>query len=156
MKNTSTQQKLSIFKCSACKRQKDGGRSEAFIDKEDQKKLLHKCEPPLSMPALGGDRSCLPSVQVSLLWTPSSSTSPRAPRHFEIERKIINPPLYFFYFQFEHLSLEPHTVHPPPTSRHTFYSALLQTLPHIRKQKPIQMYPEPGVHKLIKICSEEG
>lgn len=120
------------------------------------KKLLHKCEPPLpSMPALGGDRGCLPSVQVSLLWTPSSSTSPRAPRHFEIERKIINPPLYFFVSSLS-IKVWSLTQHTPPTSRHTFYSALLQTLPHIRKQKPIQMYPKPGVHKLIRICSEEG
>jgi len=37
-------------------------------------------------------RECsrLPCVQVALLWTPSSSPSPQAPRHFEIERKIIN------------------------------------------------------------------
>lgn len=95
MKNTSTQQKLSTFKCNACKRHKEDGRSEAFIDKEDKKNYFTSASPPLGMPALGGDRSCLPSVQVSLLWTPSSSTSPQAPRHFEIERKIINPPLYF-------------------------------------------------------------
>lgn len=58
--------------------------------------------------------ACLPFVQV-VLWISSSFSSPQAPRHFEIERKIINLLLLFSYFQFEN---KKSGVYQP--SRHTF------------------------------------
>lgn len=59
--------------------------------------------------------ACLPFVQV-VLWISSSFSSPQAPRHFEIERKIINLLLLFSYFQFE--NKKSGVYHQP--IRHTF------------------------------------
>lgn len=58
--------------------------------------------------------ACLPFVQL-VLWISSSFSSPQAPRHFEIERKIINLLLLFSYFQFENKNSG---VYQP--NRHTF------------------------------------
>lgn len=64
-------------------------------------KQLRKSKKKMKNPAclqVGGERSCLPLVQVALFWTPSSSPSPQVQRHFEIERKRINLLLYFLLF----------------------------------------------------------